>query len=395
MFTLISAAIGGGILCLPYVFSLVGLVAGLLLLSLSAVLAYISMRMLFLSAARTGIYSYGKLFANAVEMHMAGPFLDVITISFGVGVVIAYFVFLGDFIPSLFYSFGFPVDRVVCILVACVAAIPLVVPYKLSALQNITPFSTVSLIFTAGVVVYRACTISHETSRTVSYVIASPSLFKAFAICISSFICHTNVVAVAGELVAPTTARSDKIALRAAVVQLALYVLISVCGYISFGEDIQQNFIRNYPPTDVLITACRAMLSLTILCGIPINTNPTAKAFVNLLNTFRESNSDEPLLPATPSENTDKNPQLRIGTGVAVLVLAALVSLTVPGVADVIGILGGSFGTLIMLVFPAIIYARVFRQEMCDRENQIMVLLLLTSAGICFTSFGLSIAGSV
>ena len=199
----------------------------------------------------------------------------------------------------------------------------------------------------------------------------------------------------AGELVAPTTARSDKKALRAAGVQLTFYVLIWVCGYNSFGEGIQQNFIRNYPPTDVLITACRATLSLNIFCGVPINTNPTAKALVNLLNKFWESNSDEPLLPATPSENTDKNPRLRIGTCVAVVVLAAFVSLTVLGVADVIRIFGGSFGTLFMLVFPPIIYARVFRQEMCGRENQIMVLLLLTSAGMCFTSVDLSIAGSV
>jgi hypothetical protein len=58
------------------------------------------LRELLFLAARTGIYSYGKLFANAVEMQMAGPFLDVITISFGAGVVIAYFVFLGDFIAS-------------------------------------------------------------------------------------------------------------------------------------------------------------------------------------------------------------------------------------------------------------------------------------------------------
>ena len=88
MFTLISAAIGGGILCLPYVFSLVGLVNGFILLAIAAFLAYISMRMLLLSAERMCIYSYGKLFAHSMNSPMAGPVLDVITTSFGVGVVI-------------------------------------------------------------------------------------------------------------------------------------------------------------------------------------------------------------------------------------------------------------------------------------------------------------------
>ena len=57
MFTLISAAIGGGILCLPYVFSLVGVGMGILLLCIAAVLAYISILMLLLCAQRWALGS--------------------------------------------------------------------------------------------------------------------------------------------------------------------------------------------------------------------------------------------------------------------------------------------------------------------------------------------------
>ena len=397
MFTLISAAIGGGILCLPYVFSLVGLVNGFILLAIAAFLAYISMRMLLLSAERMCIYSYGKLFAHSMNSPMAGPVLDVITTSFGVGVVIAYFVFLGDFMPPIFATMGVAISRSFCIVLCCALAIPLVLPVKLSALQYLTPVSTLSLVFTAFVVLARCSELQSMRLPGTSDIdlgIVSMSLFKAFAIVISSFICHTNVVAVAGELVDPSVPRAEKIASRAALVQLALYLVISTCGYLSFGKSIQQNFIRNYPVDDHLITACRVMLSVTIFCGLPINTNPTAKSLVNLVQSVGADKRDS-LLPATPSDVSNPMPSLRIGFGIATLILGAVVLLMVPGIADVIGLLGGSFGTLIMLVFPALIYARVFRNEMDSLKNQVMVLFLLIAALACFTSVALTVAGLV
>jgi amino acid permease len=393
MFTLISAAIGGGILCLPYVFSMVGLFNGILLLGITAWLAFLTMRMLLLSAVRTNIFSYGKLFAHATGSRLAGPVLDCITISFGFGVVVAYFVFLGDFVPPIFELAGIQADRNRCILGTCCFAIPFVFPHRLSALRNITPIATLALVFTSLVVFCKSFGFSFE-SGPVEYFKYSPSVLKAFTIAVSSFICHTNVVSVAGELISPSHSRADKVAFRAAFVQLAMYLTISVCGYISFGDSIQQNFIRNYSDDDKLITACRIVLTFTIFFGLPMNTNPTAKALVNLLQTVKQDSSG-PLLPASPSESTDPMPRVRISTGIVVLISGSLISLKVPGVADVISILGGSFGTLIMLVFPVVIYASVFREEMQQIQNKICVIMVVTAAIICFVAVGLSISGLV
>ena len=101
MFTLISSAIGGGVLCLPYAISIAGLVNGILLMIYGFFLAYSSVKILLISATKTGIASYGELLAFACNSKMAGRFLDMVTILFGQGVIISYFVFLGDFIPEL------------------------------------------------------------------------------------------------------------------------------------------------------------------------------------------------------------------------------------------------------------------------------------------------------
>jgi amino acid permease len=394
MFTLISAAIGGGILCLPYVFSIVGLIPGLIILSASGILAYVSMLMLLLSAERARIYSYGRLFAKSVDWVYAGPFLDVVAIMFGQGVIVAYFVFLGDFLPPLFDAIGNPLSRTSCILLCCALAIPLVFPSKLSALKYVTPISTLSLVVTAGVVVYRAPMMNSKLDNDMAktdLVIISPSLLKALSIAVSSFICHTNVVSVAGELVEPSPRRARKISSRAALVQLILYLVIGVSGYFSFSRGTQQNFLNGYPDGDVLVCICRLLLSITIFCGLPMNINPSARACINLYVFLSHFQVDEPLLPATPSEKADHHRTLRIAVGFIDLIIGAVVALSVPGIADVIGVLGGSLGTLIMLVFPALIYARVFRSEMSLFRNLFMVTLLLTSAAVCFASVGLSI----
>jgi hypothetical protein len=46
---------------------------------------------------------------------------------------------------------------------------------------------------------------------------------------------------------------------------------------------------------------------------------------------------------------------------------------------------------LIMLVFPALIFAKVFSDEMHRTENRVMVGTLHTAALVCFTSVAVSL----
>jgi uncharacterized membrane protein len=60
--------------------------------------------------------------------------------------------------------------------------------------------------------------------------------------------------------------------------------------------------------------------------------------------------------------------------------------LFVPGIGDVIGLLGGTLGVLIMLVFPAFIFMKVFSEDMHSTTNKLLVLALLVAAVLCFSS---------
>ncbi len=359
---------------------------GTLLLSFSAVLAYYSMKILFMSSNKTGIYSYGALL-SAATAPIAGPLLDVVIVLYGSGVVIAYYVFLGDFMPSLAAGLGieFLMNRTVCLVLCGACAIPFALPRKLSALQYISPISTVALVLTAIVAVVRlprmSDQLSPEQAELDAFLFGMP-LFKCFTISLFAFICHMNVVSVAGELLHPTLPRASKIAFRAAITQLVFYLVIGISGYMSFGQTVHQNFVTNYPSDDGLIIMCRFLLTLTIFFAIPINTNPTANAFVHLLLTTGlapdayASDMETPLVNGQIALEVEPLRRTRIGTAIYVLVQGVIVAIYAPGVADVISILGGSFGTLIMLVCPAIIYCSVFKEELGTTKSKFMIGLL-------------------
>ena len=364
---------------------------GVVMLSFSAVLAYYSMKILFLSSTKTGIYSYGALLSHATAP-IAGPILDVVIVLYGSGVVIAYFVFLGDFMPSLAAGLGIEclTNRTVCLIVCGLATIPFALPRKLSALQYVSPISTVALVMTAVVAVVRlprmAGNLTPEESALDVGLIGLP-LLKCFTISAFAFIAHMNVVSVAGELIHPTLQRASKVAFRSAAVQLIFYLVIGLSGYVSFGQTVHQNFVTNYPADDGLIIMCRFLLTLTIFFAIPINTNPTANAFVHFLLTTgiapepsTRIDMEAPLVSSGISLEAEPLKNTRIGTAIVVIIQGMVVAIYAPGVADVISILGGSFGTLIMLVCPAIIYCSLFREEMKTAKSKLMIGLLSSAS---------------
>ena len=406
VFTLISTAMGGGVLCLPYMMKESGWLVGFILLTISSLIAYFSMSMLIHASHKTRKFSYTSLLAHSVG-NWTGPALDLVMISYGVGALVAYFIFLGDFIPDVVHSAtGHHISKTVSIVLSTGLAIPMVLPAKLSALRYVAPISTLSLCFVAAVVVLKAKKMQRETSDgEFVYGKFSPSLLKAFAISLYAYVCHLNVVTVAGEMVEPTPARIQKVVFRVSALLLCFYSMIGVCGYFSFGGLVAQNFLKNYPGSDSFIVACKSLLSCSLLFCLPMNADPCARAFVHLTTTLgldgvrsrpvsqSSSSTDtrQRLIPGIEEVEVDPFASLRIGSAIASLILAGSIAAFVPGAADVLGLMGGSFGTILMIVCPLLIYQKTFNGSISTRTRFIM-LFMWCAALASFAAVGLMAA---
>ncbi|EER08971.1 transmembrane amino acid transporter, putative [Perkinsus marinus ATCC 50983] len=404
-FTLISTAMGGGVLCLPYVMKQVGIINGVLLLSISSLIAFVTMYILIMCTVRVNKHSYGSLLGYCAGKWVA-PVLDIILFFYGMGAVIAYFILLGDFLPALFQLVGVTVaSRTICMVGAAAFAVPLVLPRRLSALQYVSPVATFSLILTAAITMVKARGQASllPPEAPMDLLIFGWPLLKCFTITLFAYICHMNVVPVAGELVDPTPTRVLKVTSRVAFVQLSFYIVIGVAGYISFSHLTNQNYITNYSSGDVLISLCRLSLSCSLLFSLPINTNPTAKAAVHFFQSVRELMADSRgdnllgrrrVLSSADVENASER-ATRIFFSFFVLAVTLTIAILVPGVADVVSLLGGSLGTIIMIICPVYIFITIMRSESKTILGQIVVWSLILAALVAMTAVCLMVTNSM
>lgn len=72
---------------------------------------------------------------------------------------------------------------------------------------------------------------------------------RVFSIFIFAFSCQTNIFCVTNELRRPTLSRYDSVINGAVSLTTTLYALVAVCGYSTYGYDVESNVLESYPCT--------------------------------------------------------------------------------------------------------------------------------------------------
>jgi len=380
VFTLVSSAMGAGCLSLPFMLKNSGIISGLLMLGLGAVLAHLSLVVLMSCARYTESESMAQLVALA-RGRGSGRVVDVVIAVYGISAVLCYLMFIGDFFLGIARSplLDLQVSRetlIVCIAVAVVW--PLSLPRRLSALRYVCVLSVLAIGLTALVVTWRAPSYAQlrsaaaETDEKWQLVWWNSDPYAAlqsFSIALFSFAAHTNAVPVATALKQADGGSIWRVSLYSVCIELVFYTLMGLAGYVSFRGYTEQDFILNYRNDDMLMFLVRCIYGVVVCLGAPINLSPAASSILGLLGSERR---------------TPKRHFIVVTTIIASCVCVALWS---EKVADVIGLIGASFGSLIVLAWPAMIY----RQAMFDlhprRLANAIFYSLAFAASLGLTSF--------
>lgn len=359
-------------LSVSYVMRISGLGVGALMLVVGASLAFLSTTALMRMSAQTGHDTYAGLFSHCGG-RAAGIVLDAMLFIYGNGSCVGYFIFIADFVPSL-VSLVAPsapewlAGRVLAILVAALIISPMALQKDVSVLRYVAPMSILALMYMAMTVAVRAPSLYHEhlgdvAHGPVRWAVPTVHVCEAFAICVFAFNCHINVLPVAGSMVRPTRSRIIKISMRVNLLQCCFYSLIGITGYLSFLAKTPQDFIKAYHFNDGAVAVGRLMLTGTMLVAIPINLLPTVRSGLQLADHLRGAGAREPQLLGSEGCNQGGSSirapldpvreRLRIALSILCLAMQAVVAILVPGVADVIGILGATVATAMMMAIPA------------------------------------------
>eukprot|EP00446_Apocalathium_sp_SHHI-4_P061023 CAMPEP_0177411388 /NCGR_PEP_ID=MMETSP0368-20130122/65384_1 /TAXON_ID=447022 ORGANISM="Scrippsiella hangoei-like, Strain SHHI-4" /NCGR_SAMPLE_ID=MMETSP0368 /ASSEMBLY_ACC=CAM_ASM_000363 /LENGTH=317 /DNA_ID=CAMNT_0018880487 /DNA_START=1 /DNA_END=955 /DNA_ORIENTATION=- len=286
----------------------------------------------------------------------SGPAMDLLLVLYGNGALVAYFILLGDFLPAIVtdlvqMSVISPPQlsaqdlRTRCILSTLIVVVPLSIPRKLSALRYASPIALISIL-------YFSTTVLTNAPELILAHLGQPEYGE---------IQWFNVVG----------------------------------GYLSFLAVTDQNILRNYG-TSGAVTLCRILLSFTILVGIPTNLLPTVRSFKgfieNLTGAAKTPPMEAPLLPTESTTNgagdtaTTSSEVFRLLLTAFCLAAEVVVAIAVPNVADVMGFLGASVGTILMMVLPLTVLVKARPKDYSTARVWLTGLLLLTSSLTAFTA---------
>jgi len=400
--SLCCSAIGMGVLLLPYTVAQVGPLCTTVLLAAGCSVSYASLRICCAGMRAAGAHSYVDTLLVLFSERFAIALTAMLVVA-TFGLCCGYMVFASQLIQKLMQVAGMPplcCNRSVIITVAaCVMVFPMSLFRNLSDLRYLTLVSITGIICLTMVVVLRTPhyfsgdVFVHGWWWRVPHPWAVP---KCFSLCFSAYVVHMNVFSCYAELSNPTPERMNKVLVRAAWLETALYVSISICGFLSFGADTPDNILQAYDLEDSSANVCRAFVSFQLLLCIPLTVQP-ARAYswplLCMVFGLHERQQQQPAAPDSEGVGTVvpvfviRQKQLHLEANASrenlreallpnssgprrmplpthvllsmfLVASSALVAAKVESVSDLLGIVGG---------FAAVTYAFLLPAEMAQR----------------------------
>jgi amino acid permease len=152
------------------------------------------------------------------------------------------------------------------------------------------------------------------------------------------------------------------------VVGLAVYGLVAVSGYLSFGAAVADgsaggNIVANYPSSDLWMSVGRLALTVHLLCASPIYVSIGRRSFSQALFNEVEVSSLK----------------RHVAIGIAFVGLSSVAGALMPNVGVSAEFTGALFATTISVTLPSFFYFRLFSSTLR------WVALAMTLIGVTVT----------
>jgi amino acid permease len=273
---------------------------------------------------------------------------------------LAYSMILADTFQSLFVTLGIQVTRTFSLLLVTMLGI-----LPLCLMKNLDALAPFSVLGTAGIFLIAICmTIRyfdgsydpendgrflHDLNEKYhpqfgDYNGAWTSAVLVFvSIIFEAFVAHYNAPRFMAELKDANIFRFRIVVGIAFGISSLIYVWMTTMGFLTFGANCNGYILNNYSTDDHLATICRLAIAFSILFTYPIT-------FMG----FRDGFLDVIELPQEQQTSTNIN----VITAVLLIIVTILAAFcTDLGAINAVG--GGTLATLIVFVFPALMYRAV------------------------------------
>jgi len=159
----------------------------------------------------------------------------------------------------------------------------------------------------------------------------------------------------------------------------SVYLLIGLMGYYVYGDNVDDNLLRNYPATSTMVTVIRVLISLLVSFTFPLQSHPSRTCIMDLWE--HRSPSD-----GSRAVNTFRYVLITL----LFLGLANFVGSMVENLSTVLAVVGATGSTTVSYLLPGITYYYMHQKPHPKRYLALLQLglgciiipLSLTSIGL-------------
>ncbi|ERF69178.1 hypothetical protein EPUS_01135 [Endocarpon pusillum Z07020] len=361
---LLNTILGAGLLAMPLAMSHMGILLGTIVILWAGLTAafglYLQTRCAqYLERGSASFFALSQLtYPNAAVVFDAAIAIKC----FGVGV--SYLIIIGDLMPGVIDISGLIV-------------IPLSFLRRLDSLKYTSVIALISIGYLVILVVYHFCagdTLRQDRTpiRVIRWAGPIPTL-SSFPVIVFAYTCHQNMFSVLNEIGNNSHFRTSSVAIVSNGTAAAIYVLVAITGYLSFGNDIGGNIVAQYLPS-VSATIGRAAIVVLVLFSYPLQVHP-CRASVDavlkwrpksLLRSSGPSSLDSspprstPLLLTGRKRNDGSLSETRFAAiTTAIIILSFIVAMTVNSLEAVLAYVGSTGSTSISFILPGLFYYKI------------------------------------
>jgi amino acid permease len=377
LFNLINTTVGSGILALPFAFREAGLVLGPILLFIVSILSCYTLFILLSSAKETNCFTYKELAEKMFPWKITGYIFEIVIFLFCFGALVGYCVILGQFLEIqmsrflLYYFKGFETgwtvflsNRALLTGIPMVFIIfPLCLLHKIHFLSYSSLLSILSALFVVFVILARSIQvlIQGEIGNGPIKLVGSPtSIFVAFPILCYSMASHITLLPMYSNMKKYSINIMRGVCGISTIICFLLYLITGIFGYLQFRDITLDNILNNFHTDDILATSAKVIISVVVVLSYP------------LLHFACRESLENVLFPDKPFSNIRW-----VAEAAIICALTFTIASLVPKLQIVFGVVGATTGTLVVYIFPALIYFRLAKSWLYKTIALIVIVLSL------------------
>eukprot|EP01087_Luapelamoeba_hula_P013641 TRINITY_DN389_c0_g1_i1.p1 TRINITY_DN389_c0_g1~~TRINITY_DN389_c0_g1_i1.p1 ORF type:complete len:529 (+),score=77.35 TRINITY_DN389_c0_g1_i1:235-1821(+) len=359
---LATGIVGVGILSYPYAFSHAGSITNIIMTvvftalniySLYLLTAFAEQQIRLKTLSQQTYEELVRLTLGPVWYYVAVGFILILTL----GALTAYLIVVADMGNPVFSDWisfhggfrDFIVSRYFIIVAfAVIFAFPLSLLGNIHNLAISSIIAVLSILFVVAAVMYRGGEAIHDDAH---HLMEHVKLFNwsptgpvlAVPLCLFALGCQMQIVPIYAELDEKKRPYFTLVVAAAVATCAILYLGIGIVGYIQFGDDVEDNILKNFPNKgDNLIDSARITMCLHLILAYPVGLFPGRRCLDLLLNRLFKFNADPSL-------------KRKVFQNILIIALTCLLACVLPQITFVFGMVGATGSVALLSLFPGLI----------------------------------------